>query len=88
MIEDSGCGFVDSHVPELSVAVLPRHRGQGIGNVLVRQLVDLAQDEGLSGLSLSVERDNFAMSLYLALGFVEVGGSQQAATMLLRFNDA
>jgi GNAT superfamily N-acetyltransferase len=83
--DDPGYGFVDSDVPEVSVAVLPEHRGQGLGRVLMRQLVELAQDKGLSGLSLSVERDNFAMVLYRELGFVEVGGSPGAATMLLGF---
>jgi GNAT superfamily N-acetyltransferase len=80
-----GYGFVDSDVPEVSIAVLPEHRGQGVGGLLMRQLIKLAQETALSGLSLSVERDNFAMKLYQALAFVEVGGSPDAATMLLSF---
>lgn len=83
--DDPGYGFVDSHVPEVSVAVLPEQRGQGLGGVLMRQLVNLAQERDLSGLSLSVERDNFAIRIYQELGFIDVGGSPDAATMLLEF---
>jgi len=86
--DDPGYGFVDGQVPEVSVAVLPKHRGQGLGRVLMRRLVALAQEMGLSGLSLSVARDNFAASLYEALGFTEVGGSPDAATMLLQLSEA
>ncbi len=82
--DDPGYGFVSSDVPEVSVGVQPAHRGQGTGTALLRALVAAAAGDGLVGLSLSVERDNPALALYRRLGFVEVGGGDGAATMLLR----
>lgn len=82
--EEPGYGFFGSEVPEVSIAVRPEHRGQGVGGVLMRRLIAHAQEEGLAGLSLSVERENAALRLYVRLGFIEVGGSDDAATMLLR----
>ena len=86
--EDPGYGFVDAAVPEVAVAVVPEHRVEGVGSALMQQLIELAVEEALPGLSLSVERDNEALSIYQGLGFVEVGGSTTAATMLLRLGDA
>ena len=79
-----GYGFVSAEVPELSVGVLPEHRGRGIGTALLGALLATAVDDGVAGLSLSVERDNPAASLYGRLGFVEVESGGGAATMLLR----
>jgi GNAT superfamily N-acetyltransferase len=36
---ETGCGFVDSETPELSVAVRPEYRGRGIGTLLLRRLL-------------------------------------------------
>ena len=60
------------------------HRGRGTGTALLRALVASAAGDRLVGLSLSVERDNPALALYRRLRFVEVGGGNGAATMLLR----
>ena len=77
-----GYGFVRADVPEVSVGVLPEHRGRGAGTALLRALAASAEADGLAGLSLSVERDNPAVRLYRRLGFVEVAGDQGALTML------
>lgn len=84
--DDPGYGFVASDVPEVSIAVRPEHRDRGLGCALMQRLISHAQEEALNGLSLSVERENAAMRLYARLGFVQVGGTDDAATMLLRFS--
>jgi ribosomal protein S18 acetylase RimI-like enzyme len=65
-------GFVAVDVPEVSVAVRPRSRGQGIGTALVSGLIERAREEGLAALSLSVEDANPALGLYRKLGFRQV----------------
>jgi len=61
---DPGYGFVDESTPELSVAVLPAHRGNGIGSLLLDRLLD-----GVPATSLSCDPANPAWRLYLRLGF-------------------
>ena len=61
---DPGYGFVDESTPELSVAVLPAHRGKGIGSLLLERLLD-----GVPATSLSCDPANPAWRLYLRLGF-------------------
>jgi len=60
-----GYGFVDERTPELSVAVLPSHRGMGIGSHLIEELL-----QGVDAISLSCDPANAAWRLYIRLGFV------------------
>jgi ribosomal protein S18 acetylase RimI-like enzyme len=57
----------------LDIALLPEHRGRGIGTALIRRLQDEAAAAGLP-LRLHVARTNPATSLYLRLGFHPDGG--------------
>jgi GNAT superfamily N-acetyltransferase len=85
---DPGYGFVAEDVPEMSVGVLPEHRGRGLGTQLVHGLISTARTVGLEGLSLSVEPDNFAIGIYAGAGFVPVGVNAGSVTMLLSLRDA
>lgn len=56
-----------------SLAVLPEHRGQGIGRALLEQAVRKGRELGLT-VTLAVEYDNDrAQHLYRSLGFVPDG---------------
>ncbi|MFV0254267.1 MAG: GNAT family N-acetyltransferase [Beutenbergiaceae bacterium] len=82
-----GFGYVADDIPELSMGVVPAHRGRGIGRGLLRTIAARAQDAGTRAISLSVENDNPAVKLYSAAGFravdVETPGQENAQTMLL-----
>jgi GNAT superfamily N-acetyltransferase len=78
-----GYGFVAADIPEVSVGVVREQRGRGLGTCLLRELIGLAHQAELPGLSLSVECDNPAVRLYTRLGFVRVGSTGGADTMLL-----
>ena len=69
---DPGYGFVRADVPEVTVALMPPYRGQGIGTALLRQLLADAGAAGYPALSLSVQAQNPARRLYERLGFVRV----------------
>ena len=69
---DPGYGFVRPDVPEVTIALMPPYRGQGIGTRLLRQLVADAEAAGHPGLSLSVHAKNPARRLYQRLGFARV----------------
>lgn len=59
-----GYGFVDESTPELSLSVLPSHRGQGIGSALIQSLLPV-----VPAISLSCDPLNPAWRLYARLGF-------------------
>jgi ribosomal protein S18 acetylase RimI-like enzyme len=54
----------------VDIALLPEHRGHGLGAALLQDLLDEAARAGKS-LSIHVEKMNPAMSLYRRLGFVK-----------------
>jgi GNAT superfamily N-acetyltransferase len=80
--EDHSYGFVDESIPELGIGVHHRYRGRGIGKELLARLLEHACQQGVGVVSLSVERDNPALCLYSALGFVVTGEVGNAHTMV------
>lgn len=79
--DDHGYGYVEAAVPELSIAVLPEHRGRGIGRQLLDRLLEQVPGRW-PAVSLSVDRDNPAGRLYARLGFEVVSESGTARLML------
>jgi GNAT superfamily N-acetyltransferase len=79
-----GWGYIDDQTPELAIAVVPGRRGQGIGSQLLKSLIELAREQGHSGLSLAADPINHgAMRLYHRLGFREVRRDDEAVVMVL-----
>jgi ribosomal protein S18 acetylase RimI-like enzyme len=78
--DERGYGYCDAETPELSMAVLPAYRGQGVGGRLLDYLLRAA-DERHRAVSLSVSADNPALRLYRRFGFVVVGQCGQSLTM-------
>ncbi len=56
----------------MDIAILPTFRGQGIGTLLLNQLIERAASEGKS-LTIHVEQFNPALALYERLGFRRIG---------------
>ena len=56
----------------VDIALLPEHRGRGIGTRLLRPLLDEADRDDLT-VAIYVEHANRALSLYRRLGFAAVG---------------
>ncbi len=56
----------------LDIAILPEHRGQGIGTALLGEVLSDASSAG-KPVTIHVEKMNPALRLYQRLGFVEVG---------------
>lgn len=70
--EPIGRLYVDSRQDEIrliDIALLPEHRGTGLGTALLQQLMDEARAASLP-LTLHVEQSNPARHLYERLGFV------------------
>jgi len=68
----------------VDVALMPEHRGSGVGTTLLRGIQDEAQAAAVP-VRLSVERDNaLAMALYRRLGFRPVGGDELRVRMEFR----
>jgi GNAT superfamily N-acetyltransferase len=69
----------------VDIALLPEHRRKGLGEALLRDLLDEAAVAG-KAVSIHVEKFNPAMSLYRRLGFVPAG--EAGAYDLMRWEAA
>lgn len=78
---ERGYGYVGDNIPELGIAVLPTHRGCGIGSALLQRLVEMAA-AAYDAITLSVSTDNPAQRLYERVGFERVGTCGTSVTML------
>ena len=87
-VDDKGYGFVAEHVPELTIGVLPGHRGAGVGTELMAALIRQATGLHTPALSLSVEDRNPAVRLYERNGFRAVGRTGASDIMLLPLSPA
>jgi len=81
--DDRGYGFVAADIPELTIGVAAAWRGRGVGRALLREIAECARISGITRISLSVERKNYAQQLYLAEGYRVVDSSdRQSDTMV------
>lgn len=78
--ENRGYGYVDDETPELSIAILPEHRGRKVGTKLLRKLLEAA-DKKYKSVCLSVSANNPAVRLYERIGFEIVDKSGNSLTM-------
>lgn len=62
-------GHVDDQTPSLAISLYPDYRGQGIGTQLLRQMMELLRQKGYAQVSLSVQKENYALRMYQKAGF-------------------
>jgi ribosomal protein S18 acetylase RimI-like enzyme len=77
-----GYGYVDDVTPELTIALRPTARGQGVGTQLLAQMIAAARGQ-YPALSLSVSNENPARRLYQRFGFTVVEQHETSLTMKL-----
>ena len=74
VIAYAGVWFILDEGHITNIAVRPDRQGQGYGEMVARNLIQLAADSGMSWMTLEVRRSNLAaQSLYHKLGFIDVG---------------
>jgi ribosomal protein S18 acetylase RimI-like enzyme len=83
--EHKGYGYVSEDIPEMSIALLPAYRDQGLGRRMIETVIAMAK-ERFPGLSLSVMEASPARRLYERIGFVKVGQIGDSPVMLLRWS--
>lgn len=81
---EPGFAYVGTGVPELVIGVRPIWRAHGVGRALLQRLADAARAAGYARLSLSVERGNYAATLYRSEGFAVTQAGQGRDTMVKR----
>ena len=79
-----GYGYVDEETPEFAIALFPAYRNGGIGTELMRRMIEDLRLRGYRQTSLSVDKKNYAVRMYLKLGFEVVEEREHDFLMLLK----
>ena len=61
----------DDEIRLIDIALLPEHRGRGLGGAIMREILDEGAESGRL-VRIHVEHDNPAMRLYHRLGFEKI----------------
>lgn len=77
-------GHVDDQTPSLAISLYKEYRGQGIGTQLLHQMMDLLRKEKYAQVSLSVQKENYALRMYQKAGFKIVEDRGEEVLMVAR----
>ena len=74
-------GHIADDVPSIAISLYKEYRNNGIGTELLRQMLDLLKADGYKSVSLSVQKANYAMKMYLKAGFQVISQDAEEAIM-------
>ncbi len=74
-------GHVDDETPSLAIALYREYRGRGIGTRMMREILALLKEKGFPRVSLAVQKANYAVRMYEAVGFRETGENDEEFIM-------
>ena len=61
--------IIDDTTPSLSISLLKEYRNLGIGTELMKQILLTLKEREYKQVSLSVQKINYAVSMYKKVGF-------------------
>ena len=79
-------GHIDNQTPSLAISLFKEYRGQGIGTRLLCQMLDLLRQKGYGQVSLSVQKENYALRLYKKAGFEVLAERDGEVLMVVHLN--
>ena len=75
-------GHVDDETPSFAISLHKEYRGKGIGTELMRRMLDLLKNQGYKKASLAVQKANYAVRMYKAVGFQTVDENEEEFIMV------
>ncbi len=77
-------GHLDDQTPSLAISLYGEYRSRGIGTQLMRRMLEKLKAAGYQGISLSVQKANYALQMYRKVGFVPVADHGDELLMVCR----
>lgn len=81
-----GYGNVGGETPEFAVSLFKEFRGFGIGTDLMKRMMEYLKDKGYKKASLAVQKDNYALRMYLNVGFRAIDEDEEEYIMVCDLN--
>lgn len=77
-----GYGSIDDVTPEFAISIYKKYRGYGIGTEMMKKMIAHLKQLGYSKTSLAVQKDNYAVNMYLKVGFQIVDENEEEYIMI------
>ena len=65
-----------------AISVLKEYRGLGIGSKLMKQILKALKEQGYKQVSLSVQKENYAVDMYKKVGFRILNENKEDCIMI------
>ena len=62
-------GHIDNETPSFAISLYKEYRGCGIGTALMKRMLSTLKQMGYKKASLAVQKENYALKMYLKVGF-------------------
>ena len=62
-------GNIDDETPSLAIGIYKEYRKLGIGTEMMKKMINILKEKKYEKVSLSVQKNNYAVKLYKKLGF-------------------
>ena len=77
-------GHIDDETPSLAISLFEEYRHLGLGTTLMKEMLKLLKSKGYKQTSLSVQKANYAVSMYQKVGFQVVKENEEEYIMVCR----
>ncbi len=78
-------GHIDNETPSLAMSLYKEYRGRKIGTALLLSMIRWIKKSGYKAISLSVQKENYAVRMYKKAGFKTVRETSEEFIMLKNF---
>jgi ribosomal protein S18 acetylase RimI-like enzyme len=75
-------GHIDNETPSFAISLYKEYRGCGIGTALMEQMLSSLKKMGYKKTSLAVQKANYALKMYLKVGFKIVDENEEEFIMI------
>ena len=77
-----GYGCIDDVTPEFAISLYSEYRGFGIGTALMERMLLHLKETGYQKTSLAVQKANYALRMYLKVGFEIIDENEEEYIMV------
>lgn len=77
-------GHIDDNTPSFAISLYSEHRGKSVGTRLMKEMLALLKSKGYKQASLAVQKANYAVKLYKAVGFEITDENDEEYIMICR----
>ena len=79
-------GHIDDATPSFAISLYKDYRNFGMGTAMMKQMLDLLKQNGYKQASLAVQKANYAVKMYLNVGFEIVDENDEEYIMICNLN--